>query len=117
MTLALHFSRVILYSQPGIHLARFKVIDALGAPHGGMILRLRLVDGEVPSLRSLKGATMTASRPDGSQATQVTVDGFAVAGGKASDARFKRTGRVDVRVVGDDSAAEPIGLRWMMEGP
>jgi len=98
-------------------LARFKVIDAFRAPHGGSILRLRLMDGEAPSLRSLKGATLTANSPDGDSSQRVTVEGFAVSGGKASDTRFKQTGRVDVRVSNEGNSGDPIGLQWVVEGP
>ncbi|MEZ4417304.1 MAG: hypothetical protein R3E10_16230 [Gemmatimonadota bacterium] len=99
-------------------MARFRVIDAFAAPHGGSILRLRLTEGEAPSLRSLKGATLTAKSPDGAQARRVRVDGFAVAGGKPSDKRFKATGRVDLHVKdADGGQGEPIWLKWQVEGP
>ena len=75
------------------------------------------MDGEVPSLRSLKGATLTANSPDGESSQRVTVEGFAVSGGRASDARFKQTGRVDVRVSSDGNTGEPIGLQWVVDGP
>ena len=88
----------------------FCVLDAMDAPHTGRILRLRLQSGEAPSIRSLKGAELVATSPKGGQ-RRVKVKGFAVFGGKPSDDRLTRTGRVDVHVeeLGD---GEPVGLRW-----
>ncbi|NNF13245.1 MAG: hypothetical protein HKN72_08480 [Gemmatimonadetes bacterium] len=88
----------------------FRVLDAMDAPHSGRILRLRLQSGEAPSIKSLKGATLTATSPDGDRC-DVRVLGFAVFGGKPSDERLARTGRVDVHVEEIDDNG-PIGLRW-----
>lgn len=96
--------------------ARFRVIDALAAPHGGRILRLRLESGAAPSVRSLKGARMKAVSPDGEEESTVRVDGFAVFGGRPSDERLARTGRVDVHVTQEDGDV-PVGLRWRVTGP
>lgn len=89
----------------------FKVLDVHGAPHGGMILRLRLQDGDAPSLRSIKSSTLVAEGPDG-ESCRLKFDGFAVFGGKASDGRLSRTGRVDVRVQPESDDAPRPGLRW-----
>lgn len=86
----------------------FRVLDALDAPHGGRIVRLRLQSGEAPSLGSLDGATLHATAPDGAR-TRLRVRGFAVFGGKPSDERLTRTGRVDLHV---DEEGPPVGLRW-----
>lgn len=88
----------------------FRVLDAMDAPHAGRILRLRLQSGEAPSIKSLKDAEMIAEGPEG-QKCRFRVTGFAVFGGKPSDDRLARTGRVDVHVdeTGEDG---PIGLRW-----
>lgn len=88
----------------------FRVLDAMDAPHSGRILRLRLQSGEAPSIKSLKGATLTAVSPDGDRCN-VKVLGFAVFGGKPSDERLARTGRVDLQVEELDDHG-PIGLRW-----
>jgi hypothetical protein len=92
--------------------ARFLVLDAMAGPHGGQILRLRLESGEAPSIRAIKGARLTGRGPEGESAT-VRVKGFPTFGGKPSDARFGRTGRVDVHVTAEDGGA-PVGLRWEM---
>jgi len=92
--------------------ARFLVLDAMAAPHGGQILRLRLQSGEAPSIRSLKGAKLAGRGPRGESAT-VRVKGFPMFGGRASDARFGRTGRVDVHVT-EEGAGDPVGLQWEM---
>lgn len=88
----------------------FRVLDAMDAPHSGRILRLRLQSGEAPSIRSLKGSELVAVSPTGTQ-RRVRVKGFAVFGGKPSDDRLARTGRVDLHVeeVGE---GDPVGLRW-----
>ena len=92
----------------------FRVIDALEAPHGGRILRLRLQEGPAPSVRDLKGSRMEATSPDGDR-KMVVVDGFAVFGGKPSDDRLERTGRIDVHVTEENGeGAPPVALRWLV---
>ena len=86
----------------------FRVLDAMDAPHGGRILRLRLQSGEAPSIGALKAARLRATSADGTTTT-LTVRGFAVFGGKPSDDRLARTGRVDVHV---DEDGPPVGMRW-----
>lgn len=88
----------------------FRVLDAMDAPHSGRILRLRLQSGEAPSIKSLKGSEMRAVSPDGDECL-LRVIGFALFGGKPSNDRLMRTGRVDVHV---DEIGEggPVSLRW-----
>ncbi len=88
----------------------FRVLDAMDAPHTGRILRLRLHSGDAPAVKSLKGREMLAESPDGVRC-RVRIDGFAVFGGKPSDERLARTGRVDVHVEELDDNG-PVGLRW-----
>jgi hypothetical protein len=88
----------------------FRVLDAMDAPHAGRILRLRLQSGEAPSIRSLKGSELRAVSPTG-QERRVKVLGFAVFGGKPSDTRLARTGRIDVHVE-ESGEGDPVGLRW-----
>lgn len=88
----------------------FRVLDAMDAPLTGRILRLRLQAGEAPSIRSLKGARLTATAPDG-RTCSARVAGFAAFGGKPSDERLARTGRVDVHVTEEDGEG-PISLQW-----
>ena len=88
----------------------FRVLDALDGPHTGRILRLRLQSGEAPTVKSLRGAELLAVSPEGEQC-RVRVTGFAVFGGKPSDDRLMRTGRVDVHVEELDEGG-PVGLRW-----
>lgn len=87
----------------------FRVLDAMDAPHTGRILRLRLQSGEPPSIKSLKGAELVATSPKG-ETCRFKVAGFAVFGGKPSNERLARTGRVDVHV--EELEGGPIGLRW-----
>ena len=88
----------------------FRVLDAMDAPHKGRILRLRVQSGEPPTVRSLKGAQMVARSPDG-QECRIRIGGFAVFGGKPSNDRIVRTGRVDVHIEELDDGG-PVGLRW-----
>ena len=82
----------------------------MDAPHSGRILRLRLQSGDAPSIKSLRGAEMRAVSPDGDEC-HIRVRGFAVFGGKPTNERLARTGRVDLHVEEIDDGG-PIGLRW-----
>jgi hypothetical protein len=88
----------------------YRVLDAMDAPHTGRILRLRLQSGEAPSIKSVKGSELSAVSPDGDEC-RFRVLGFAVFGGKPSNERFARTGRIDVHIE-ELGPAGPIGLRW-----
>lgn len=97
--------------------AVFTVLDAMKHPHGGTILRLRLQEGDAPSVGRLKNARLRAVSPDGDERI-VKVEGFAALGGKPSDARLARTGRADLHVVEDDETDEPgIDIGWSVSGP
>jgi len=98
------------------HKTVFKVLDAMNAPHRGRILRLRLQSGDTPTVRELKGARMRAESPDGEKTTEFTIENFAAFGGKPSDDRLARTGRIDVHV-SEDEGSQPIGLTWLVSGP
>ncbi len=87
----------------------FRVLDALDAPHFGRILRLRLQSGEAPSIKSLRNAELRATGPGG-ETCRLKVIGFALFGGKPSDDRLARTGRIDVHI--EELDGGPIGLRW-----
>ena len=98
--------------------AMFRVLDVMNGPHGGRILRLRLQAGEPPSVKALKGARMKAVSPDGRTERYFTVDSFALFGGRPSDKRLARSGRVDVHVLEEEaSGKQPISLRWEVTGP
>ncbi len=88
----------------------FRVLDAMDGPHSGRILRLRLQSGEAPSIRTLKGARLHAVAPDG-RTCELRVRGFALLGGKPSDERLARTGRVDLHVE-EEQGDGPVSLRW-----
>ena len=94
--------------------ARYSVIDAHDHPHGGRILRLRLRRGEALSLKELKGSDMIATAAGGAS-ERIRVNGFALFGGKVSDARLALTGRVDIHVRGGGAGAVDSG--WTISGP
>ena len=88
----------------------FRVLAAMDAPHSGRILRLRLQSGEAPPIKSLRKQEMLATGPQG-QVCRIRAIGFAVFGGKPSNDRLSRTGRVDLHVEELDDGG-PVGLRW-----
>ncbi|MDE2805256.1 MAG: hypothetical protein OXN18_08955 [Gemmatimonadota bacterium] len=94
--------------------ATYRVIDAYNHPHGGRILRLRLGKGEALRVKELKSCVMTARAPDGRE-ERISVDGFALFGGRPSDSRLARTGRVDVHTT--DEAARLVDVGWTLAGP
>lgn len=91
-----------------------QVLDALDHPHSGRILRVKVRDGKAPTVRSLKGATLEATGPEG-QKNRVTVLGFSLTGGKVSDDRIKETGRADLHVE-EEGGDEPVSLQWTLTG-
>lgn len=92
--------------------ATFKVVDAMNAPHRGRILRLRLQDGTAPTVRELRGGRLRAVSPDGEE-RHLRVEGFPSFGGRPSDERLARSGRVDVHVTAEGDGA-PVGLLWQV---
>ncbi len=101
------------------HKAVFRVLDAMDGPHphDGRILKLRLQGGEVPTIGELKGALMRAASPDGSAECELRIVGFALFGGRPSDERLARTGRIDISVEAADGAADQVAARWELVGP
>ena len=96
-------------------MAVYRVIDAMHAPHGGRILRLKLIEGDPPSPREVKNARYEATSPDGRRRCALRVDGFAVFGGRPSSERIARTGRVDVRVFAEnEDDPSQIDLTWQV---
>ncbi len=93
----------------------FQVVDAMAAPHRGSILRLRLKSGRTPSLKEVKGGRFTSTSPKGEEIGLTVID-FAQIWGRPSQARFDRTGRLDVVAVGPDGPL-PVSLRWTVTGP
>lgn len=95
----------------------FRVIDAMDAPHHGRIVRLRLQGGHPPALRELKGAKLRARSPRGEEEL-LQVLGFFLPGGRPSDTRLSRTGRIDLVVGKQDGDGRPkVSTRWEISGP
>ena len=94
--------------------AVYRVIDAYDHPHGGRILRVRLGKGEALKSRELKGGTLIASSRDGRE-VRLKVDGFALFGGRPTDSRLGRTGRVDIHIRSE--AANAVRTGWVLAGP
>ena len=104
-------------TQPQTQKRTFLVIDAMDAPHRGRVIRLRLQGGQPPVLRELKGARLQARSPEGEGET-LKVVGFFLPGGRPSDARLSRTGRVDLLVEREDGGDRPmVSACWEVTGP
>ena len=105
-------------TQTQTHRVVFKVIDVMDAPHGGWILRLRLHSGESPSLKELRGARMEM-RSAGEKTREVTVKSFAIFGGRPTDDRVARSGRLDVFVEPAEAGAHAPSVvdHWELVGP
>ena len=99
------------------HKAVFRILDVMDGPHKGRILKLRLQGGEPPTVRELRGARMTARSPDGAFECELRVVGFVLFGGRPSDERLARTGRIDVSVEAIDHPADQVSARWQVVGP
>lgn len=100
-----------------IHKATFKILDAMDQPHGGRVLKLRFQAGETPSLSELRAAHMRARAPGGEPTCTVCMESFALFGGKPSDDRLARTGRIDVHVTPVEGDYHAIGAKWELSGP
>lgn len=87
-----------------------RVIDAFDHPHGGRLLRTRVIRGAPPAMSSLRNLRLVAVSPEGSERT-VRVLGFPLFGGKVSDARIERTGRVDLHVE-EEGEGPSVTLMW-----
>lgn len=93
---------------------RFRVVDALDHPHGGRVLRLRLEEGSPPPLKALRAARLAAVSPEGAE-RRLRGRGFALFGGRPSDERLARTGRIDLVVRDEDGeTSPPVGRRWVV---
>ena len=98
--------------------ATFRVLDAMESPDGGRILRLRLQSGDAPTIRELKGARMRGRSPAGDMEHTFVITGFSITGGRATDRRLARTGRVDVHITMENGEGAPlVNLRWEVTGP
>lgn len=89
----------------------FRVIEAMEGPHRGQILRLRVAKGEVPSVKDLRGARLIARSPGGDRVSLKVTD-FSHIGGKPSDNRLQRTGRVDLVVEPEGKGNPPVARLW-----
>jgi hypothetical protein len=89
-----------------------RVVDVLDHPHGGRIARVRVQNGTMPSLRSLRETTLLAEGPRGEE-RRLKVLGFALTGGRVSDARIRGTGRVDLHVE-EEGEGPPVDLTWRL---
>ena len=97
--------------------ARFRVLDVKPGPHGGLTLRLRFESGELPKIRKLLNATLTATAPKKQKSLMLEVEGFPVFGGKPSVDRLYRTGRIDLNVSSSDEGLAALRPGWKISAP
>ena len=106
-------------AQTKTHNVVFKVLDLMAGPHDGWLLRLRLQSGDAPTIRELKGARMRLESSDG-RSRELVIQGFPMMGGKPTDERFARSGRLDIHAAPSDSGDEapPVFTgSWELSGP
>jgi hypothetical protein len=95
----------------------FRVIDAMDLPHEGRLIRIRLQEGKPKPLRQIRGGRFLAKSPEGLEEV-VTVRAFAMIGGRPSDSRFERTGRLDLIVTLEENGDRPsVSTTWEIAGP
>lgn len=96
---------------------RFSVSDVVEIPHGGYLLRLRLLEGS-PRVSELgPGRHLRLRAPDGSERV-IRVQEFSVVGGRVTQARLERTRELDIIVSREDVLAggRPIEIGWVVVG-
>lgn len=97
---------------------RFNVSDAVEVPLRGVLLRLRLLDGE-PSVKQLgKGTSIRLVAPDGTTRV-VPIKDKSVTGGRNEQARLDKAGLYDVIIEREHAITQdaPVGIGWKVEGP
>jgi hypothetical protein len=95
----------------------FRVIDAMDVPQSCRLIRLRLQNGNPSPIRQIRGSRFTAKSPTGEEETLRVTD-FAMIGGRPSDSRLSRTGRLDLLVTLDGNGDRPkVTARWEVTGP
>ncbi|MBI4540759.1 MAG: hypothetical protein HY704_14755 [Gemmatimonadetes bacterium] len=95
----------------GDHEVVFRVIDAMDAPLGGRIVRLRVLEGR-PTVKSLKGAALKAISPRNGAQRVVRIRDFSIVGGRPSDRRIAESGRCDLLIEDPAAGEEPIEVGW-----
>jgi hypothetical protein len=94
----------------------FRVSDVVDVPLRGIMLRLRLLDGE-PALGDLAvGESLDLRAPDGT-GRRVRIAAHPVTGGKPSQQRLERTREFDVLIAEEAAGGEPVEIGWTARGP
>lgn len=96
--------------------AVFRVIDALDAPHGGRIVRLRVLEGH-PTVKELKGATLEARPPGNGDQRLLRVRNFAILGGRPSDRRIAQSKRCDLVIDDLTPGDDAVDVGWELRLP
>ncbi|HSJ31736.1 MAG TPA: hypothetical protein VK933_09890 [Longimicrobiales bacterium] len=95
----------------------FRVSDVVDVPLRGTVLRLRVVEG-TPSMSDLAvGSRLRLRSPAGAERL-VTIQGYAVSSGKATQDRLDRVRELDVRISDDEATTDgAVEIGWMASGP
>src|SRR5688500_14388240 len=92
----------------------FRVSDVVDVPLRGMMLRLRVLDGQ-PSMGDLGVGSRLRVRSTSGDERDVRIVAHAVTGGNPTQERLERTGELDV-VIADESGGDPIEIGWTASG-
>ncbi len=92
---------------------RFRVSDAVYVPLRGMLLRLKLLEGEPDAKRFRKGRSLRLRGPDGEDRV-VTITGHSATGGRPGTERLREVGELDVVISTDDGLKDdvPVAIGW-----
>lgn len=97
---------------------RFNVSDVVDVPMRGVLLRLRLLDGD-PAVKQLApGSRLRLHGPD-SESRVVSIRAKSLTGGRNEQDRLDAAGLMDVIVDTDEAYADdaPVRIGWVAEGP
>ncbi len=91
----------------------FRVSDAVAVPLRGMLLRLKLVDGQASMSDLKKGGQLRLVSPEGDE-RRVTIKDFSTTGGRATQERLDAYHELDVVIPAEDAVRDdvPVEIGW-----
>jgi len=92
---------------------KFRVSDAAYVPLRGMMLRLKLLEGEPEAKRFRKGRSLRLRGPNGEDRV-VTIKGHATTGGRVTTRRIREVGELDLVIELDEAIRDevPVEIGW-----
>jgi len=97
---------------------RFNVSDVVYVPLRGMLLRLKLVDGEPDTGQVKLGRKLRLLSPDGDERV-VTIKDYSATGGRVSKKTLMAKRELDIIIPTEDGLRdqEPVEIGWQAVGP